>query len=115
MPLVGCERVADRCLFTWRGLLVAFAIVGLTVSLAARGFQVRVDVRPTVHSSAYDKVQHRDKDAIEWASPVANLCLLWITESSRTAEVARKIYFRVQYDTLYNRPPPAALAFAMTA
>jgi hypothetical protein len=107
VPLVGTEQVADRRLYCRHGLVIALAIIGLTASLGSRVPHVNFDLKPALHShSSHNKVQHRDKDAFEWASPVASICL-WITEYSALPEPTEKIRFRLQYDKLYNRPPPA--------
>ena len=109
MPLVECEHVADRRLFSRRGLVISLSIITLAVSLAARGIHVSFHLKATAQSvSAYAKVQHRDKDASEWVPPAASLCLLWVTEVSSSSEPTEAAHFRLHYDSLYNRPPPAA-------
>lgn len=109
MPLVGTEQMADRRLCSRRGLVIALAIVGLTLSLASRVAHVSFDLNPTVHSdSSYNKVQHRDKDSFQWVSPVASVCLLWVSEYKPSSAPNERIPFRLQYDNLYNRPPPTA-------
>ena len=101
--------MSDRRLRSPRGLVIALAIIGLTISLAGRVPHVRFDVTTAVHSnSTYTKVQHRDKDAFEWVSPVASICLLWVSEYSVTSEPAENPAFRFVDQNLYNRPPPLA-------
>jgi hypothetical protein len=34
------------------------------------------------------------------------MCFLWVTEYSPSSEPIEKTSFRLQYDKLYNRPPP---------
>ncbi len=102
------EQVADRRLKSRRGFVIAFAIVALTVSLAARGVHVTLDLKPTVHSdSSYNKVQHRDKDASEGAAPVCTFSLFLLAESLVPSAPSPEPQQRLHFESLYNRPPPA--------
>lgn len=99
--------MSPRPLFSRHTLIIGLAILGLTISLANRVVHVSLDVKPAAHAdSDYSKVQHRDKDAFEWVAPVASMCFLWVTEYSPSSEPIEKTSFRLQYDKLYNRPPP---------
>ena len=107
LSLVGAEQVAERRLFSRRGLVAFCAVVALTVSLAGRVCH-SVDYSTTsIHSApGYDKVQHRDTDASQWVPPTATCALLWTTERSNPVEPIGQNHFRLHYDSLYNRPPP---------
>lgn len=108
MPLARFEKVADRRRRSWRGIVIAFAVAALSVSLATRGSHVRFDLNPVAHdNSSFAKVQHRDTDAFEWVSPAPSVSLLWVTTPSALIDFDEPIHFRVLDDSLYNRPPPA--------
>ena len=94
--------------FSRRGLAAALVIFALTASLATRVFHGSIGSKAEVSSTLYQKVQQRDKDAIEWAPPTAELCLLWVTEPSVVSDNNETVLVRLQYDSLYNRPPPIA-------
>jgi hypothetical protein len=109
LPLVGAEQVAERRLFSRRGLVALCAVVALTVSLAGRVFHSVIYSTASIHSAqGYEKVQHRDTDASQWVPPTATCALLWITEPSTNFEPIGQKHFRLHYDSLYNRPPPVS-------
>lgn len=92
-----------------RGFVVALVVFALTVSLATRVFHGSVHTKVEVSSSDdYQKVLHRDKDAVEWSPSAAELCLLWVTERSISVAQSDPVFDRPYYDSLYNRPPPVA-------
>lgn len=96
-------------LFSSRGIAVALVVFALTASLATRVFHADYSAtRQLQSSSSYQKIQHRDKDASEWAPPVAELSILWVEEASVTPDFLEELYARVHYESLYNRPPPTA-------
>lgn len=102
MPLVECEHLADRRLFSRRGLVISLSILALAVSLARRSIHVSFHLKTTAHSvSAYAKVQHRDKDAPEWVPPAASRCLLWVTEFSTGSEPSEEAHF---HDSALTQP-----------
>ena len=106
---MGAERVLEVRPFSRRGLAVALVIFALTTSLATRVFHGSIGNKAEASSSSvYQKVQHRDKDAIEWAVTVAEVCVLWVTEPSVVPENNETVHARPHYDSLYNRPPPSA-------
>lgn len=83
------------------------AIISLTASLASRVVRITFDKVPAVHSlGSKTKIQHRDRDADERAFAAADLSLLWVAETAATVEPTEPAYVRIQYDSLYNRPPP---------
>jgi hypothetical protein len=99
--------VAERRLFSRRGLVALFVVLALTVSLAGRVFHSVIYSTGSVHSApGYEKVQHRDTDASQWVPPTATCALLWISEPSNNFEPIGQNHFRLHYDSLYNRPPP---------
>ncbi len=107
MPLGGFKQVSDRRCRSWRGVVIAFAVTALAISLASRGFHVSFDLSPGAHENySLTKVQHRDTDASEWMSPAPSLSILWVAAPSTPIEFDEPIHFRVLDDTLYNRPPP---------
>jgi len=92
-----------------RGIVVALVVSALTLSLATRVFHGSISHKTQVSASSdYQKVQHRDKDGVEWKSPTADRCLLWLTEASVPTELQDAVHVRPHYDSLYNRPPPVA-------
>ena len=89
------------------GFVALLAILGLTITLAARVFHADIYYSPSAHSaSGCEKVQHRDADASRWVPPEATYTLLWTTERSPDVEPSEQVYFHPHYDSLYNRPPP---------
>ena len=95
--------------FSCRGLAVALVVFALTASLATRVFHGSTGSKAEVSSTSdYQKVQHRDKDAIEWAPPTAELCVFWVSEPSAVPENSETVHVRLHHDSLYNRPPPLA-------
>jgi hypothetical protein len=107
VPLVGAERVPRERILSRRGIAVVLLVLTLTASLANRVVHVSSLSKPTAHSSAsYEKLQHRDRDADEWAPPVAQLSLLWVNEPALPPETGETVHLRVHCNSLYNRPPP---------
>lgn len=101
--------MTERRLFSRRGLLVFVAVLGLTVSLAARLFSGEIYSSTSIHSgSTCAKVQHRDSDASRWVPPIAVYVLLWTSQRSTDIQTSEQIQFHPHYDSLYNRPPPLA-------
>jgi hypothetical protein len=108
MPLVGHGQVAERRLFSRRGVVVLLAILALTVSLANRVPHTgSFDKTPAAHSSSSTaKIQHRDQDASRWVAPAPTFALLWTSEPSVPLDGDRKVSVRLQDNSLHNRPPP---------
>jgi len=106
-PLVGAEQVAKKGVFSLRGLIVSFAILALTVSLANRTVHLSFSDTPRVHSSSPDaKIQHCDKDHSGWISPIAKFVVSFVIEPSLTPSPTNRVVVALNYDSLYNRPPP---------
>lgn len=107
VPLVGAEQVAEKRFFSQRGFVVSLTILAITLSLASRTVHEGFYGKPTAHSaSAISKIQHRDKDACEWVTPVAAFSLLSVAEPSIARASTEGIFVELQYNALYNRPPP---------
>lgn len=107
VPLVGAERVPKERILSRRGIAVVLLVFTLTVSLANRVVHGSYSGKPAAHSSSsYEKIQHRDRDADEWAPPVAQLSLLWVNEPALPPETGETVHLRVHCNSLYNRPPP---------
>ena len=106
-PLVK-SSVATRPPFRWRGVLFFSVTLALCVSLASRTINLRIADHPTVTSSAQKaKIQHLDKDAFGWSSPVS-VFTLFLALAPHT-EAMLEEYPVVSHDVdtcLYNRPPP---------
>ncbi len=99
--------MAERRLLSRRGLVVALVVLALSTSLATRVFHAHHYTDTAAHSSSVgEKVQHRDKDAVEWAPPTAHLVVLWVAEPTISSETDDNVYVNLHYDSLYNRPPP---------
>ena len=100
--------MAERRLLSRRGLVVALVALALSTSLATRVFHAHIYPTTAVHStSVAQKIQHRDKDAVEWTPPTAQLVILWVAEPTVSSETDDNVYVNLHYDSLYNRPPPA--------
>ena len=109
VPLVGAEQVAKKRLFSLRGLVVLLAILALTISLASRVVHVSFSHGTTIHSpSAQSKIQHRDKDASEFVSPIATFSLLCVAEPSDKPAAIESKCVQPHYNSLYTRPPPVS-------
>jgi hypothetical protein len=107
VPLVGAEQVAEKRVLSLRGLVICITILALTVSLATRTVHGSIYTSPTVHSASDKaKVQHRDKDASEWVTPVLTFAPISVTEPSVVQTSTEGVFFDLHYDSLYNRPPP---------
>lgn len=97
----------EKGLLSRRGLVACLAIVALTVSLANRVVRGSFDDRPTAHSASYGgKIQHRDKDALEWFPPVPSFAVLSVTGFFVAGAATEKAIVCPPYVSLYNRPPP---------
>ena len=100
---------SPRRLLSLRGLVVVLAIAAITTSLANRFVRFSIDKTPAAHSlTSTTKIQHRDRDADERAFAAADFSMLWVAEPATTVERVQPVYVRVQYDSLYNRPPPVS-------
>jgi hypothetical protein len=109
MTLVGSEQLAERRLFSRRGVVICCAVLALIISLANRTVHGTFHLKPTVHSvSVNAKIQKQDKDAAEWAPEPATVSLLWISEQTVCHPSAGTKHLQPHYDSLYNRPPPLA-------
>ena len=110
MPLLGYSQVAERRIFSRRGLLVCFAILSLVLSLASRTIQLNVaDTVTTQSDSPKAKIQHLNRDAAEWTSPIAGFLLFWLVVVLLETAVKEKPLVPLHIDScLYNRPPPLA-------
>jgi hypothetical protein len=107
VPLVGAERVPKERILSRRGIAVVLLVFTLTASLANRVVHGSYSSKLTAHSSSsYEKLQHRDRDADEWAPPVAQLSILWANEPSIPRDACETPHFRLSCNSLYNRPPP---------
>jgi hypothetical protein len=109
MPMVGYEELAER-LLSWRRVVVFFATMALTVSLANRVPRpLSVNKASAAHSSSCAaKIQHRDQDESRWAAPAAAFTLLWASETSVPLVEDKKVAVPQQDNSLHNRPPPVS-------
>ena len=106
-PLVGAKHVAKRRLSSLRGVIVSFAILALTVSLANRTVHLSFSDTPGVYSSSPDaRIQHCDKDHSGWFSPIAKFVVSFVIEPSLNPSPTNRVVVALNYDSLYNRPPP---------
>ena len=103
-PLLKLERPPSH----WRGLTFFCVTLALCVSLASRTVDLKIADRPTVASSTQKaKIQHLDKDAFGWSSPVSGFALFLALAPHAEAMVEEHLVFSHDVDTcLYNRPPP---------
>jgi anti-sigma-K factor RskA len=92
----------------WRSLVALAGIVVLTTTLVGRTFEVQLNHRPAVSSSAEKaKIQHRDKQKTR-SSPAtiaARPFYLLVIEDAVEPEQTPPLSAHVD-DCLYNRPPP---------
>jgi hypothetical protein len=109
LSCVPTEKTPTKRLLSFRGLLASLAIISLTITLASRTFHVSSFNQLTVKSaSTLGKVQHRDKDASEWAPPLAFLVMSWVPEAAFVQQPRERDLLDLQYHCLSNRPPPTA-------
>lgn len=108
MPLLGDSQVAERRLFSWRGLTILLACTALVVSLASRTIHLSAVTDPTVQSdSPKAKIQHLNKDAVQWSAPVASFLLFRLVVLALEIRPGKNFPLPLQLDhCLYNRPPP---------
>jgi hypothetical protein len=109
MPLVGYEQLAEKRHPNWRKMTVSFAAFALILSLASRVSTATFSKTPIAHSaSSTAKIQHLDKDSLQWAGPTTTFSVLWATESAIILQTTKKIPQQLQDDSLHNRPPPVS-------
>lgn len=92
----------------WRSLVALAGIVALTTTLAGRTFEVQLNHRPTVASTAEKaKIQHRDKQKTRSSAAVIAVrpFYLLVIEDATEPEQRPPLSAHVD-DCLYNRPPP---------
>lgn len=90
-----------------RGIVVILIVLALTTSLASRVFHFSFSAQHSARAaSVSDKVQNRDNDAAHWVPPSPQFSLLWVTETTAPRTSDRQLYGRLEYHSLYNRPPP---------
>ena len=106
-PLVTTTSV-PRPPLRWQGALFFCVALSLCVSLASRTVNLRISDHPTVANSAQKaKIQHLDKDAFGWSSPVSAFALFLALAPHTEAMVEERPVLSHDVDTcLYNRPPP---------
>jgi hypothetical protein len=100
--------LSQRAVIPWRGLTLFCVTLALCVSLASRTVNLKISDRPAVANSAQKaKIQHLDKDAFSWTSPVSAFALFLAVAPHNEAIVDEAaIPFRGIDPRLYNRPPP---------
>jgi hypothetical protein len=107
IPLIGNEQMAERLIFSRRGLVMLLASFALTVSLASRCSTPTFSKAPVALSNdSKAKIQRLDKDAEQWVAPAATFTLLRATEPTVILDGDEKIPTRLPDDSLHNRPPP---------
>jgi hypothetical protein len=108
MPLLGYAEVAECRLLSWRGLLICIAVLALVFSLASRTIHLSIYDSPTAQSdSPKAKIQHPNKDAVQWTAAAASFLLFWLLSTSLEPALGEKPLLARHVDScLYNRPPP---------
>lgn len=93
----------------WLVLVIVLAICGLTVSLATRTFRLTVSHGITAQNAEPHAMrQHLDRDAAQWAPPVAILTTLQPPVFyPRLAPAGPPIPSVLFDESLSNRPPPS--------
>jgi len=98
----------------WRGLLIAVAVLSLTISLTTRFV---LPASSTIHSVksvsrclTEPQKQHLNCDAVQWAAPAqasafAELVILYPRVAPTEPQVATQFFD----NSPYNRPPPSLL------
>jgi hypothetical protein len=88
-------------------MVIACVVFALTASLAERVFYDKLYEKSAAQSSSFrTKVQHRDQDASQCIPPIAQFSLLLTAEPSAPSVATEQFHVRLDYDILYNRPPP---------
>ena len=100
--------MAGRSVLAGRGLVISLACLALVVSLASRTIHLSAINDPTAQSDAPKaKIQHLNKDAVQWTAPVASFLFFWLAVTSIQAASDEKPPVPLHLGScLYNRPPP---------
>jgi hypothetical protein len=95
---------------SWRQVVVALAIVALTVSVATRTFGDSYSGHPVVQTSSSQAArQHLAVDAIGPTHPVWQSAFLLVPVVSPHAPLAEPGVHSIEFsESLYNRPPPSS-------
>ena len=103
------NRHGKRVLRRWEAAVLLLAICGLTVSLATRTFRSEVPGSTIVKSISGQPIrQHMDRDATDWAPPVAAVSndLQVPVFYPRVAPAGPPLPHVLFDESLSNRPPP---------
>jgi hypothetical protein len=106
LPPVLMEKTPERRVLRLCGLLACLVIVCLTVTLANRTVHISASDKVTVSSVSAAKIQHRDKDSLEWVCVLVALAMLSVPEASFAHHPSDRELLDLQYESLHNRPPP---------
>src|SRR5262249_4523780 len=106
LPPVLTEKPPKRRLLSLRGLLACLVIVCLTVTLANRTVHISASDKATIRSVSAAKIQHRDKDSLEWVCLLVAVPMLWVPEATFTPQPSDRELLDLHYESLHNRPPP---------
>ena len=109
LPSTEELRLPYRRHMRWQLVVIILAICGMTVSLATRTFRLTIPHAVTAHSAESHAVrQHMDRDAAQWAPPVAVLDALAVPVFYPRFAPAGPPLPSVLFDqSLSNRPPPS--------
>jgi hypothetical protein len=89
-------------------LVIALTVSALTASLVTRTFRLTLSHCITAQSNSPQAVrQHLDRDATQWAAPVATFAPLQAPAfHSRMVTTGPALPNLILDENLYNRPPP---------
>jgi hypothetical protein len=99
----------DRQHSSWCWLVIAFAILSITASLATRTGVPTVSHGITAQAQSSQAMrQHMDGDAFHWVSPAPVLTVIEVpTFYPRFAPAGPPLPNLLFDESLYNRPPPS--------
>jgi hypothetical protein len=108
LPFKGSKSL-DRQHPRWCWLVIVFAILSITASLATRTGIPTVPHGITVQAQSSQAMrQHMDGDAFHWASPAPVLTVIEVpTFYPRFAPAGPPLPNLLFDVSLYNRPPPS--------
>jgi len=94
----------------WRSLIFFCVTLALCVSLASRTVDLKISDHAAATSATQKaKIQHLDKDAFGWTSPVSAFAIFLAPAPHAAAMVEEPLLLLHTLDApLYNRPPPVA-------
>jgi hypothetical protein len=100
--------MASTTKFSWRHIIILFAVFALSASLATRTFSGIHLEHPTVKADPADATrQHLAADASVFTSPISSVGVMLPAAPPHAPPSEVRIITAELSDSLYNRPPPS--------